>query len=325
VIWCRYLTEVPADEFSNIRSAITRLLGIAGAIPAGLVEQMFDDGVVVTAHDEAQGFLAARWVRGAQYHEVFVVTPASKPARLGFATFGAPGIPQELGAWLSESHATETTPSFSSLTSLLVSRGAAVVEISPQERRLAEDNTYLKLLLSEQSDQVRQLQSQLREARQARSSDGVAADVAPEATWDISGLADWCAQHEDQIVVLPRARNGAKKSKYENPQLMCDALEVLAGPYREFRQGRMTREGFENAIAPYGLHLEGSVAPSVAGEQGDTYFVQWEGRRKFLDYHLLKGSGRDERFCFRVYFFWDAASQRAVVGSMPAHLNNSLT
>ncbi|MDN8078507.1 hypothetical protein QZN30_03740 [Burkholderia multivorans] len=323
--WCRYLTEVATNDFGTIRAAITRMLGLAGDIPAGLVERSFDDGLVVTAHDEAQGFLAARWLRDAQYHEVFVVTPASKPARLGYATFGAPGVPLELGAWLSEANAVETSPSFSALTSLLVSRGSAVVEISPQERQLAEDNAYLKLLLSEQSDQMRQLQSQLREARQARGSDSEVAEVAPAATWDISGLADWCAQREDKIVVLPRARNGAKKSKYENPQLMCDALEVLAGPYREFRQGRMSREAFENAIAPYGLHLEGSVAPSVAGEQGDTYFVQWEGRRKFLEYHLLKGSGRDERFCFRMYFFWDAASQRAVVGSMPAHLNNSLT
>jgi len=82
---------------------------------------------------------------------------------------------------------------------------------------------------------------------------------------------------------------------------------------------------FVAQLAAEELQLEGSVAPSVAGEQGDAYFVSWKGRRRFMDLHLRKGGGRDERYCLRVYFFWDEQLQKVVVGWLPSHLSNSLS
>jgi hypothetical protein len=126
-------------------------------------------------------------------------------------------------------------------------------------------------------------------------------------------------------VILPRALQGAKKSHYETPETVYTALELLAGPYRDMRMGAMSHAQFIEALGASEMQLEGSVAPSVAGEQGDAYFVSWHGRRRFLELHLRKGGGRDERYCLRIYFFWDDAAQKVIVGWLPSHLSNSLS
>lgn len=40
-----------------------------------------------------------------------------------------------------------------------------------------------------------------------------------------------------------------------------------------------------------------------------------------LDRHIRGSSSREERFGFRLYFFWDDEGQQAVVGSFPTHLS----
>lgn len=330
MIWSHYLVDAEKGAFTSICKALTELLNLADdALAPGLSEVQFGDGFLSLAYDPANHFVAARWLRQARCHELFFVAPATKPAKLGYAELGvgAAEIPAQLQPWLSPHHQVTQLPSFTALASLLVSNGAAVRETSARERQLAADSGYLKQLLAEQSDLLRQTQVKLRAAQQACRlvPAGVEREPADDPGWDAALLSDWCATHDDEVVVLPRARNGAKKSHYEDPALMGVALELLAGPYREHRCGLLSREEFDAAILPTGLRLAGSVSPEVAGEQGEAYFVNWAGQRRFLDLHLLKGGGRDERYCFRLYFFWDAESQRAVVGSMPAHLSNSLS
>lgn len=140
-----------------------------------------------------------------------------------------------------------------------------------------------------------------------------------------SDLPQWCKELEGRLTVLPRALNAAKKALYEQPAHVKAGLEFLAGPYRDCRLGLLSVQEMETALHECGLRIAGSVAPSIAGEQGDAYFVPWGGKKRFLELHLLKGGGRDERYCLRIYFFWDTESQQCVVGWLPSHLNNSLT
>lgn len=329
--WRRYSTEVAPEEFDAVRAALASMLEVSEeALPSGVSESTLHDGFIALAIDSSSQFLAARWQRTQQCQELFFVQPATKPARLGFAILAADNadIPPQLLRWLDGARdRTATLPTFTTLACLLASQGAAVREFSARERQLEADAAYLKELLAEQQDALRRSQAQLRAARQ-QVTNGAVEPLAQEPTsggegWNLSDLAEWCVAHEEEIVVLPRARNGAKKSRYESPELIGTALEILAGPYREFRRGLLSTEDFEALLLPTGLRLAGSVSPKVAGEQGDAYFVTWAGRRRFLDWHLLKGGGRDERYCFRLYFCWDPESQRAIVGSLPAHLSNS--
>lgn len=229
-------------------------------------------------------------------------------------------------------HRAGSVPSFAQLVAAFSAQEVVVFEHSAREQDLAEEVKYLHEHLAQHKDAIKDLKGALRLATLTDAAGGESdVDRGPSGFMSadegisLDSLPLWCAEHEDQIVVLPRARNGIKKSKYEDQPLLGKALSMLAGPYRQMRAGEITRAQLDLLLAEAGLKLSGSTAPSVAGEQGDSYFVVWRGRRRFMDSHLVKGGGRDERYCFRCYFFWDEESQRVVVGHMPSHLNNSLS
>lgn len=67
------------------------------------------------------------------------------------------------------------------------------------------------------------------------------------------------------------------------------------------------------------------IAKERVGEQGDTYLISVDGRPRMLDRHLKKGTSKDQRHCFRLYFLWDEDSQQAVVGWLPSHLDTRQT
>ena len=71
------------------------------------------------------------------------------------------------------------------------------------------------------------------------------------------------------------------------------------------------------------LNLEDapSISDISAGEQGEEYYINYNGQRKKLDRHLRKGTGRDPRECLRIYYFWDDERSVVVVGSLPYHLS----
>jgi hypothetical protein len=315
------------------------------AFQEGIREMETATGPANLALDPARQFVAARWTtrkNGFVDHvEACFVVPANKPAQIGIRTWST-SEEQEAGddapAWWSALGDQSTpisrsgAPSFTELACLLASGGGTLTQSEGLAERLgslSSEVAYLQGLLIDHRDELRRTKAALRQARLGAFSPLLASSsVEPEvdqAPVDLSELPEWCADHEDEIVVLPRALNGAKKSQYEDPAMIYTALDILAGPYRQHRMGQMTRAQFDEILLPTGLRFAASVGTSIAGEQGDAYFVNWGGRRRFLESHLLKGGGREERYCLRVYFFWDADSARVVCGSLPAHLANSLT
>lgn len=182
--------------------------------------------------------------------------------------------------------------------------------------------------LREQEDELRRLRAKLREMR---SLPWVAGERATEDTDEsdypdtLDNLEGWAGALSGRLTILPRAFNGAKKSIYERPELVFTGLEFLAGAYRDYRLGQLSLAEMEKALNATSLRIAGSISLSAAGAQGESYFVAWNGRRRFLDLHLLRGGGRDERYCMRIYFFWDDETQQCVVGWLPSHLDNSLT
>lgn len=221
-------------------------------------------------------------------------------------------------------------PSFVELGALLCSRGSLVTSTAEQAAEAADlraEVAYWKEALREKTDEWRQ------ERALAKSApvfvEAVRFTEKPQHTGEspssMAELPAWSAENEDRIALLPRALNAAKKSLYETPADLFAGLEFLAGSYRLGRLGKLDKSEVDTALASTGWRMAGSASSSVAGAQGDAYFVPWRGRKRFLEMHLLKGGGRDERYCARIYFFWCDETQRVVVGSLPAHLDNSLT
>lgn len=92
------------------------------------------------------------------------------------------------------------------------------------------------------------------------------------------------------------------------------------------REGGLDRKrAYDNACRDLGVEEALTFAGPRAGEEGDTYFVRYAGRRMELDRHLKKGNSREPRRCFRLYFFWENDEQQVVVGWMPSHLDTRIT
>jgi hypothetical protein len=170
----------------------------------------------------------------------------------------------------------------------------------------------------------------------ARDADGVIAainefqpTVALEGPTDLAGLNEWVKKHEEKLILHSRAVDAAKKSKFLDVPLIYSAIDLLAEEYRDMRLASKelapaSREKCMNKIQALGLDLSQAIIPSRAGEQGDTYFVTYPiggDKKRMLEMHLTKGADRDERYCLRIYFFWDDDAQKVVVGWLPNHLD----
>jgi hypothetical protein len=144
----------------------------------------------------------------------------------------------------------------------------------------------------------------------------------------LDDFESWCRDHlSGSVEVHNRAIQAVKKSRYEDIALIYKALLVLRDGYVPMkREGGMDKKDlFERQCGDLGMSEEPTFSGNRWGEEGDTYKVRYAGRPRLLDRHLKKGTGRDERYCFRLYFFWDEDSEQVVVGWLPSHLDTRIT
>lgn len=344
-----------AETTQDYALLTSRLLGLVGCSAERMHDGVYElsglnVGLVQFAVNQEACFFAARWsghllseelalTCEQPEYEVFMVAPANRPVQVGLRVIGLAGQLLEPPAWwlaLSPSAsppAPAPVPSFIVLAGTLsgLSYGCTAHTQETHEAQLLRQQAeieYLLQLLQEQRQTHRHLKAALSASRsslQALTTSASAQEDDEQELEAFEDLVDWCSEHAETITVLPRALHGAKKSQYEDPTVLTACLRLLEGPYRAYRKGQLSKDALTAQLQELGLRLSGSVAPSIAGEHGDDYFVKWRGRRWLMDAHLAKGGGRDQRYCLRVYFFWDPDLERVVVGEMPAHLANSLT
>lgn len=333
------LATADVGQFKRLSRGLEKwVLGLEGTrVSEGIGATWSKKGQVEYAHSPGE-LLAVRTVNGQGTTEAFCALIEGVGVKVGHrlirhgdsATLMLTPWWQEIVGSSVTSQANPQLPSFMTLALALATSGACIQSVDAayaQAEAWQELHDYATRC-AELQEELQQAQAQLASVEAgARTAEDVSAEalLSSRVYTDLSELPTWAQTKEANIVVLPRALNGAKKSLYRDPTQVFKALEFLAGPYREYRSGRLSKDQMTSALATSGMQLAGAVSPSVAGEQGDAYFVQWAGRRRHLDLHLLKGGGRDERYCLRVYFFWDAPSERVVVGWLPSHLDNSLS
>lgn len=145
---------------------------------------------------------------------------------------------------------------------------------------------------------------------------------------NFESIQEWCSNHLAGSVELHgRAFRGLKNSEYEDTTLVYNALLLLRDHYVPMRRegGSELVEEFKRQCALLSLEEESTGSETRAGEQGDEYYVGYAGRRCYLDRHLKKGSSREPRYCFRLYFFWDEDAELVIVGWLPSHLDSRIT
>ena len=179
-----------------------------------------------------------------------------------------------------------------------------------------------------EAEQLRQMIFHMRQRLDAQANAGpvpAESDAVPD---DLSSLGEWADRHLAGAVDLHnRAIGAAKKSIYEDPTLIYRALLLLRDAYVPMkREGGLERkEAFENGLRQLGLEESASFSGTRAGEQGDSYIVRVGTRKFYLDRHLKKGSTKNDRLCFRLYFTWDDVLNVVVVGWLPSHLPTRIT
>jgi hypothetical protein len=346
-----WMAEAGTTNFDPFLSVVWECLragnhDLPESVPTGIGDIPFNALSGGYAIDKDGRFAAIQWYEPAKDKdellriETFFVCPSSTKPR-ACLRITAPDSIEEIvapdwwtttfpGSALTTSH---KLPTFLELVSILASKGNVSTSSADMAIALSEsehEKTYFKKLSEDLAEDLRQARARLRNALKLRNEiadanafQQVEADEQLEIT-DLSGIPEWAEKNADRIVIHSRAINSSKKSKYQNPAAIYASLELLAGPYREHRSGLITKDEFLSAMAAAGVKIEGSIG-ATPGKHADSYYVMFEGRRRMLDFHVEKGGGRDERYCMRIYFFWDADLKKAVVGWMPSHLDNTLT
>lgn len=142
-------------------------------------------------------------------------------------------------------------------------------------------------------------------------------------------MGEWVKEHlAGRLVLLPRAERAASKAEYAEVGMVYRALLILANEYRDSRMGTGTDKAFQDALAQFSMNFSGSIDKSRAGQEGEAYYVNYPigtDQRAFLQFHVVRGNSREDRYCMRIYFFWDEDTNQVVVGWLPSHLSNRIS
>jgi hypothetical protein len=144
----------------------------------------------------------------------------------------------------------------------------------------------------------------------------------------LDDLQAWAEKYLTGIVELHnRAFQGIKRSQYQDESFLYQALLLLRNYHVPMRRNPSdeAKRAYEEECKRLGLEESGTISKERVGEQGETYLVKYAGKKRLLDRHLKKGASKDQRNCFRLYFFWDDDSEQAVVGWLPSHLDTRET
>ena len=184
------------------------------------------------------------------------------------------------------------------------------------------ENEQLRRLLGHLKNRVTYLQETL----EAISGDADDQKVPLNGTY--SDVSEWVEKYyPGRIMLTSRAIHSLKDACYSDTELVYKCLKLLATSYYDYKTGHKTYQDFiqECKAVDSGLEERGAITDVAAGMEGDTYFVQYRGKRRMLERHLAKGSNKDRRYCLRIYFFWDAEDQMVVIGDLPHHLDTAAT
>lgn len=136
-------------------------------------------------------------------------------------------------------------------------------------------------------------------------------------------VAEWTLeQYPGRLVLLNRAARAAKKSPFNEPELVYRCLDRLA---RQYVEARRSGSPIEALFEDLGVGLERTGDPNRLSQWKEKYFVPHRGTNQFLEWHLKRGSDHNEANTLRIYFFYDEDDEQVIVGHLPGHLTNSQT
>lgn len=213
----------------------------------------------------------------------------------------------------------------------------ALAEQRAQHKHLLEQaqqaRDELQATLNERNEaleEIRQLKFQISNQWNSFEPEYVEDDnevVYPDS-WD--DLEDWVEIYgQDRLVLHPKAAKAARESPFKDIPFAYKAMEYLVNHYIPMRtrdpDDQETYEQSNRALAELGLEESDVGTAKDIKRYKHEYRRQYEGREVTLDRHLKCGVGFGGDFQFRLYFHYDAAAEKVLIGHLPTHLTNRLS
>lgn len=220
---------------------------------------------------------------------------------------------------------------------LVALRAELESSLSGYKTRLQQLEVEISQLSQELRATRRERDAAMEEARQLRyrlNEQWVPEDVeVPELpddsyypeTWD--DLETWIDVYGGgKLVILPSAAKAARESPFKDIPLAYKALEYLVRYYIPMRERGehdcALREASQAELARIGLELSKVGTALKDRRYRQDYRGRFENRDIVFDQHLKSGVGHDPTTIFRLYFSYDDAMGKVIVGHMPTHLTN---
>ena len=175
-----------------------------------------------------------------------------------------------------------------------------------EERAEAAEREYRSLLFRN-----RQIQAALAQGEGIPTE-----DLQFPQNW--SEFTNWVDKtYPDKIVLTSAARRLIRRAPaFEDVELVARCVNWLA----TFQQERRLEGGGTLA----NQQVEKGIVNAPCG--GDTYNVDWNGRRYDVDRHIKSsGNKRDPIRCLRIYYFWESELELTVIDHLPEHRRTRIT
>ena len=148
-------------------------------------------------------------------------------------------------------------------------------------------------------------------------------EIAKDRPAKPSGVCDWASQNfADRMFIHERAQRAMKAIQNEeiDINLLCDSLEYLANEYWDMQCGNIDDNECQRLCSLFYNRPFEVVSNSDRSmrDYSDDYTISYKKKNTLLTQHLKVG--KDPMRLVRIYFFFDKAEQKFVVGSMPKHL-----
>ncbi len=234
-------------------------------------------------------------------------------------------------------------PSFRTVKQANLSFKLARLESPPTDERakiLEQENNLLRQQVQEKVDEFNYADSEVAAAQAERDqyraqvmamrklvqrleTQTGAATTPPVYPHALDQLDAWTLENfPGRLVLLNRAARAAKKSLFNDPELVHRCLERLA---RQYVDARRSGSPIDSLFDDLGVSLERTGDPNRLSQWKEKYFVPHRGESRFLEWHVKRGSDHNESNTLRIYFFYDEDDEQVIVGHLPSHLTNSQT
>ena len=202
---------------------------------------------------------------------------------------------------------------------------ADLEKIRDQTKRISELETELETSRSRCDSMAAEAEKQKSLAQKFSSAVGFYREKACAAAnfpTDREHICKWAAETFPGTLEIHKNAAFSLK-KYDRPlncAALCDGLYFLHG-YALFRQGKISRETLSLYGEEFNWEVQGcgkSAMKMFPSDYSVPVLQNGQTISRALDLHIKYGV--DPQHWIRIYFFYDEAAQRVVVGYMPDHL-----